>query len=71
MAHQTNLNNFEFFGIDVILDQQGHCWLIEANRLPGLESSKNNQAEEDRFYDTMMTDLLRIVLSPLLVSAHS
>jgi hypothetical protein len=34
-------------------------------RLPGLESSKNNQVEEDAMYDTMMTALLRIVLQPV------
>jgi hypothetical protein len=34
-------------------------------RLPGLESSRNNQVQEDAMYDTMMTALLRIVLQPL------
>jgi hypothetical protein len=34
-------------------------------RLPGLESSKNNQVQEDAMYDTMMTALLRIVLQPV------
>ena len=32
-------------------------------RLPGLESSKNNQLQEDVFYNTMMDSLLRMVLS--------
>lgn len=33
-------------------------------RLPGLESSSNNQVQEDAMYDEMMTSLLRIVLLP-------
>jgi hypothetical protein len=37
-------------------------------RLPGLESSKNNQVQEDAMYDTMMTALLRIVLQPVVPS---
>eukprot|EP01038_Epipyxis_sp_PR26KG_P009454 gene9454-12738_t len=61
MKYQTNKNNFEFFGIDVIADTDGHCWLIEANRLPGLESSKNNKDEEDLFYNEMMISLLKIL----------
>ena len=36
------------------------------NRLPGLESSKQNKAQEDLFYDKMMCGLLQIVLRPLL-----
>jgi len=34
-------------------------------RLPGLESSSNNKAAEDAFYDEMMHELLSIVLQPL------
>eukprot|EP01034_Spumella_vulgaris_P021945 gene21945-28025_t len=62
MCRQSSARHFEFFGMDVIADEQGDCWLIEANRLPGLESSDNNRAEEDVFYDDMMRDVLRIVL---------
>lgn len=32
MAHQSSPLHFEFFGIDVIADASGGCWLIEANR---------------------------------------
>lgn len=35
-------------------------------RLPGLESSKQNKAQEDAFYNTMMCGLLQIVLRPIL-----
>jgi hypothetical protein len=65
MSKQISKNNFEFFGIDVIADIDGNCWLLEVNRLPGLESSSLNTADEDVMYDTMMTSLLRIVLQPL------
>ena len=32
MQHQTSALHFEFFGIDVIADCTGACWLVEANR---------------------------------------
>lgn len=35
-------------------------------RLPGLESSNNNKEAEDIFYNTMMSELLRRVVGPLL-----
>lgn len=65
MKHQTSANHFEFFGIDVIADEDGTCWLLEVNRLPGLEASSQNKQEEDVMYDEMMLSLLRIVLAPL------
>lgn len=34
--------------------------------MPGLESSKNNMAEEDLFYDEMMRQVLQIVLEPVI-----
>ena len=35
-------------------------------RLPGLESSSHNKAEEDKLYDAMLTELLHsFVISPL------
>lgn len=67
MSEQRNANHFEFFGIDVIADGQGDCWLIEANRLPGLESSHNRcKSDEDVLYDEMMLSLLKLVLKPIL-----
>lgn len=66
MYYQRSPNHFEFFGIDIIADEAGDCWFIEANRLPGLESSKNNLLEEDEFYNDMMEQVLRIVLQPIL-----
>lgn len=65
MKHQTSAHHFEFFGIDVIADQDGTCWLLEVNRLPGLEASAQNKQEEDKMYDEMMLSLLHIVLAPL------
>jgi hypothetical protein len=64
MIYQENGNNFEFFGFDIIADEKGNCWLIEVNRLPGLESSKNNLMEEDIMYNEMMLSLLQIILFP-------
>ncbi|KAJ1427693.1 tubulin-tyrosine ligase family-domain-containing protein, partial [Ochromonadaceae sp. CCMP2298] len=54
MSKQRGGQHFEFFGIDVIADSAGACWFIEANRLPGLESSSNNKDDEDVMYDEMM-----------------
>jgi hypothetical protein len=65
MSHQRNSNNFEFFGIDIIADEDGACWFIEANRLPGLESSLLNKLQEDNLYNEMMLSLLKIVTYPL------
>lgn len=65
MSYQTNIFNFEFFGLDVIADVDNKCWLIEINRLPGLETSKNYyKKEEDILYDEMMLSLLKIILTP-------
>jgi len=41
--------------------------LLEINRLPGLQSSVQNQAEEDVLYNDMMRDLLRLFVLPPLV----
>jgi hypothetical protein len=65
MKYQRSQHHFEFFGIDVIVDEDGTCWIIEANRLPGLEASKNNLFEEDDMYDHMMTSLLNIITAPV------
>jgi hypothetical protein len=64
MIYQENEKNFEFFGFDIIADENGNCWLIEVNRLPGLESSKNNLIEEDHMYNEMMLSILKIILFP-------
>ncbi len=63
--------DFEFCGLDVIVDASGHCYLIEINRLPGLESSQNNLEEEDVMYDTMMRGLLRLVFVQPLLTLYS
>lgn len=63
---QVSATDFEFCGLDVIADAQGRCWLIEVNRLPGLESSKINTQQEDELYDAMMDQVLRrMFVSPL------
>ena len=63
MSEQRSQKHFEFFGLDIIIDSANRCWLIEINRLPGLESSNNAMKEdEDTMYDDMMTRLLDIVL---------
>ena len=62
MRHQRSPIHFEFFGIDIVADVHHNCWLLECNRLPGLASSANNLAEEDNFYDAMMTSLLLLAL---------
>lgn len=69
MQEQRNSNSFEFFGIDIIADTLGTCWLLEVNRLPGLETSKINIAAEDDLYNTMMLALLRTVCQPLVNEA--
>ncbi|CAM9493544.1 unnamed protein product [Scytosiphon promiscuus] len=64
MQHQANPNNFEFLGLDVIADSSGGVWLMEVNRLPGLQSSKQNLEEENIVYDGMMLDLIRLLVLP-------
>jgi len=32
MKEQTSRHHFEFFGLDLIADTSGRCWLIEINR---------------------------------------
>lgn len=65
MAQQRSGHHFDFFGIDIIADEGGKVWLIECNRLPGLESSSNNKVHEDVMYNGMMTSLLSLVTRPL------
>ncbi|CAM9612040.1 unnamed protein product [Hapterophycus canaliculatus] len=68
MQHQANLNNFEFLGLDIIADSLGGVWLMEVNRLPGLQSSKQNLEEENAVYDGMMLDVIRLLVLPRLTS---
>jgi hypothetical protein len=32
ICKQRSPDHFEFFGLDIIIDKQGGCWLLEANR---------------------------------------
>jgi hypothetical protein len=66
LRHQRHAQHFDFYGLDVIADQNGNCHLIEVNRLPGLESSQNNKLEEDKMYNQMMIQALRLLLLPIL-----
>ncbi|CAM9882022.1 unnamed protein product, partial [Discosporangium mesarthrocarpum] len=70
MAHQAKRGHFEFLGLDVIADAHGGAWLMEVNRLPGLQSSQQNKEAEDKFYDSMMLDLVRLLVLPHLVGCH-
>ena len=68
LREQRSPGHFEFFGIDVIADDAGDCWLIEINRVPGLESSDNRcKPQEDAMFDEMMLSTLHMVLAPLFV----
>eukprot|EP00752_Nemacystus_decipiens_P008983 g8020.t1 len=66
MEHQANPNHFEFLGLDIIADRAGGVWLMEANRLPGLQSSKQNLEEENQVYDDMMQGILQLLVLPAL-----
>ena len=43
---------------------------VEANRLPGLQSSKQNLEEENQVYDRMMRDVLRLLVLPPLTGCQ-
>ncbi|CAM9431262.1 unnamed protein product [Pylaiella littoralis] len=64
MEHQADPNHFEFLGLDIIADREGGVWLMEANRLPGLQSSKQNLEQENEVYDGMMLDVIRLLVLP-------
>ncbi|CAM9193019.1 unnamed protein product [Chrysoparadoxa australica] len=66
MREQSSPHHFEFFGLDIIADQSGRVWLIEANRMPGLQSSKQNKEKEDVFYNDMILRLVCLVTRHLL-----
>mmetsp|Transcript_30998 Transcript_30998/g.40931 ORF Transcript_30998/g.40931 Transcript_30998/m.40931 type:complete len:430 (+) Transcript_30998:74-1363(+) len=62
LSIQQNPNYFEYFGLDFMADNTGKAWLIEVNRLPGLQSSKSNKEQEDAMYDKMIEDILSIYI---------
>jgi len=63
MVEQRSPLHFEFVGLDILVDSAGTCHLLEVNRLPGLEASKNRcKRDEDDLYDQMMESLLDLVL---------
>lgn len=64
MAEQRSSLHFDFYGLDLIADEDGELHLLEVNRLPGLESSQNNRQAEDLLYDRMMLQALRLLICP-------
>lgn len=44
---------------------------LSANRLPGLQSSKQNLEEENQVYDEMMQDILQLLVLPALTGCPS
>lgn len=63
MAEQRSPRHFEFVGVDVICDAYGECYLLEVNRLPGLETSKNRcKPDEDVLYNEMMLGVLELAM---------
>lgn len=62
IQYQNSKYHYDFFGIDIIVDTNNDVWLLECNRLPGLQSSINNQYNEDELYNNMLQCLLYMVL---------
>lgn len=52
------------------MDTEGHAWLLEVNRLPGITSSKQNKVEEDIFFDGVIEGALRLCVVPPLLHHH-
>jgi Tubulin-tyrosine ligase family len=71
MLRQSSQHHFELFGLDFMADTSGHVWLLEVNRCPGLASTRENFAEDEAFYSELVSDMLGIVLAPLLTAADS
>jgi len=66
MEVQVSPSHFEFFGLDFMADSQRNVWLLEVNRLPGLQSSKSNKDEEDTMYNCMISDILDLCVYNIL-----
>jgi hypothetical protein len=62
MQVQLQPTHYEMLGVDVLINKEGVMHVCELNRLPGLSSSKQNRAKEDRFYDEMLLRMFRLVL---------
>ncbi|KAG5185596.1 hypothetical protein JKP88DRAFT_354120 [Tribonema minus] len=52
------------FGLDFLADAAGGVWLLEANRVPGLASTRENWAEDEAFYGALTRDLLDLAVLP-------
>ena len=61
MKAQRQRNHFEIFGIDLIIDDNRDCWLIEINRKPSFGYSVQNAEKENIFLDNMLIELLQMV----------
>ena len=53
-------NTFELFGLDVMVDENYRCWLIEANYIPGL--TDDGSAYAKRYFDRMIDDMFKITI---------
>jgi hypothetical protein len=55
-------NNFELFGLDFMIDETFHVWLIEVNTNPCLELSSPLLS---RIIPSMLENLFRIAIDPV------
>lgn len=55
-------HNFEIFGLDFMIDNNFHVWLIEVNTNPCLELSSNLLS---RIIPTMLEHSFRLTLDPM------
>ena len=63
MANQLNRNHFCHIGADIIADEDGTPWLIEANCPPNLFAYTNDPDHPD---EKAITPLIRAMLSDLM-----
>jgi Tubulin-tyrosine ligase family len=69
MLRQASQHHFELFGLDFMADTSGKVWLLEVNRCPGLASTRENFAADEAFYSELVSNMLGIVLAPLVTAA--
>ena len=63
MTRQLNSNHFCHIGADIIADENGTPWLIEANCPPNLYAYTNDPDHPD---EKAITPLIRMMLSDLM-----
>lgn len=57
-AHTVQVNSFELFGFDLLIDSSLKVWLLEANSSPSLEYSN---CEEKKLKAEIIRDVLQLV----------